>query len=247
MTTATLAPPAIVLDGLTRSYRSRAGRVDALRGITHAFPQGSLTAVMGPSGSGKSTLLQCAAGLDLPTSGQVIVGGHELGHLTEAALTRLRRDAMGFVFQSYNLLPALTAFDNVALPVRLAGRRVAHAEVARALTRVGLESQQRRRPAELSGGQQQRVAIARALVTRPAVVFADEPTGALDRTTGRQVLELLRSTVDEDGLTVVMVTHDPLAASYADRVLFLEDGILVGQLAGGTATQIAAAMSELER
>ncbi|AIY19015.1 ATP-binding cassette domain-containing protein [Pimelobacter simplex] len=247
MTTATLAAPAIVLDGVTRSYGSRAGRVDALRGVTHAFGAGTFTAIMGPSGSGKSTLLQCAAGLDRPTSGRVLVGGHDLVRLDEAALTRLRRSAMGFVFQAYNLLPALTAYDNVALPARLAGRRPPRGEVAAALTRVGLEAQQRRRPAELSGGQQQRVAIARALVTRPQVVYADEPTGALDRTTGRQVLELLRSTVDDEGLTVVMVTHDPVAASYADSVLFLEDGLLVGHLARGTAAQIAAAMSELER
>ncbi|MDQ6523218.1 ABC transporter ATP-binding protein [Nocardioides sp. LHD-245] len=247
MSTATLAPPAIVLDGVTRSYGSRAGRVDALRGVTHAFAPGSFTAIMGPSGSGKSTLLQCAAGLDRPTAGRVLVAGHDLGRLDEAALTRLRRSAMGFVFQAYNLLPALTSYDNVALPARLAGRRPARAEVAGALARVGLEAHQRRRPAELSGGQQQRVAIARALVTRPQVVYADEPTGALDRTTGRQVLELLRSTVDAEGLTVVMVTHDPLAASYADSVLFLEDGLVVGHLARGTAAQIAAAMSELER
>ncbi|KAB2812372.1 ABC transporter ATP-binding protein [Pimelobacter simplex] len=247
MTTATLAAPAIVLDGVTRSYGSRAGRVDALRGVTHAFGAGTFTAIMGPSGSGKSTLLQCAAGLDRPTSGRVLVGGHDLVRLDEAALTRLRRSAMGFVFQAYNLLPALTAYDNVALPARLAGRRPPRGEVAAALARVGLEAQQRRRPAELSGGQQQRVAIARALVTRPQVVYADEPTGALDRTTGRQVLELLRSTVDDEGLTVVMVTHDPVAASYADSVLFLEDGLLVGHLARGTAAQIAAAMSELER
>ncbi|MCR1786024.1 ABC transporter ATP-binding protein [Nocardioides carbamazepini] len=247
MSTATLAPPAIVLDGVARSYGSRAGRVDALRGVTHAFAPGSFTAIMGPSGSGKSTLLQCAAGLDRPTSGRVLVAGHDLGLLSEAALTRLRRDAMGFVFQAYNLLPALTAYDNVALPARLAGRRPPRDEVAAALTRVGLDTQQRRRPAELSGGQQQRVAIARALVTRPQVVYADEPTGALDRTTGRQVLELVRSTVDTEGLTVVMVTHDPVAASYADSVLFLADGLLVGHLARGTATQIAAAMNELER
>ncbi|WP_436697846.1 ABC transporter ATP-binding protein [Nocardioides sp. BYT-33-1] len=247
MSSTTLAPPAIVLDGVARSYGSRAGRVDALRGVTHAFAPGSFTAIMGPSGSGKSTLLQCAAGLDRPSAGRVLVGGHDLGRLDEAALTRLRRVAMGFVFQAYNLLPALTAYDNVALPARLAGRRPARGEVAAALTRVGLGEHQRRRPAELSGGQQQRVAIARALVTRPQVVYADEPTGALDRTTGRQVLELLRSTVDTEGLTVVMVTHDPLAASYADSVLFLEDGVVVGHLARGTAAQIAAAMSELER
>ncbi len=247
MTTATLAPPAVVLDGLARSYGSRSGRVDALRGVTHAFPSGTFTAIMGPSGSGKSTLLQCAAGLDRPTGGRVLLAGHDLGQLHEAALTRLRRSAMGFVFQAYNLLPALTVHDNVALPARLAGRRPGRAEVAAALARVGMDAYQRRRPAELSGGQQQRVAIARALVTRPHVLYADEPTGALDRGTGRQVLELLRSSVDEIGLTVAMVTHDPVAASYADEVLFLEDGLLVGRLTHGSAAQISAAMSELEK
>ncbi|WP_067432277.1 ABC transporter ATP-binding protein [Nocardioides jensenii] len=237
----------VILDGITRTYSSKAGKVHALRGVTHTFAPSSFTAVMGPSGSGKSTLLQCAAGLDRPTSGRVRVGGVDLAGLSEVGLTRLRRDTMGFVFQSYNLLPALTAHDNVALPLRLAGAAPGRSTVRQVLARVGLAELHHRRPSELSGGQQQRVSIARALVSRPHVVFADEPTGALDRSTGRQVLELLRSTVDTEGLTVVMVTHDPVAASYADSVLFLEDGQVVGNLVGADGAQIAAHMSELER
>ncbi|MCW2765845.1 MAG: putative transport system ATP-binding protein [Nocardioides sp.] len=238
---------AIALDGITRTYRSRSGDVHALRGVTHAFPRGSFTAVMGPSGSGKSTLLQVAAGLDRPTRGHVTIGGTPLTGLNETRLTQLRRTSMGFVFQAYNLLDALTAYDNVALPARLAGQRVDRAAVLGALEQVGLRDLAKRRPPELSGGQQQRVAIARALHTRPAVLFADEPTGALDRSSGRQVLELLRSLSDDQDQTVVMVTHDPLAASYAHGVLFLADGQVVGRLQHGDAAQIAAAMSELER
>ena len=238
---------AVALDGVTRIYRSRSGDVHALRGVTQAFPRGSFTAVMGPSGSGKSTLLQVAAGLDRPTQGEVTVAGTPLARLNQTELTQLRRSAMGFVFQAYNLLDALTAFDNVALPARLAGQRVDRAAVHHALEQVGLTGLAKRRPPELSGGQQQRVTIARALHTRPAVLFADEPTGALDRRSGRQVLELLRSLTDDHAQTVVMVTHDPLAASYAHGVLFLEDGQVVGRLDRADATTIAAAMSELER
>jgi len=238
---------AVALDGITRTYRSRAGDVHALRGVTHTFAQGSFTAVMGPSGSGKSTLLQIAAGLDRPSRGEVVVGSTPLGRLGETALTRLRRTSMGFVFQAYNLLDALSAYDNVALPGRLAGESVDRTAVLGALRAVGLEDKARRRPPELSGGQQQRVAIARALHARPKVLFADEPTGALDRSSGRQVLELLRRVADEQGQTVVMVTHDPLAASYAHGVLFLADGQIVGRLQNGDAAGIAAAMSELER
>ena len=249
--TQTLAEPrttsAVVLDGLTRTYRSRAGEVHALRGVTHCFEPGTFTAVMGPSGSGKSTLLQLAGGLDRPTSGRVVLAGTEITGLDETTLTRLRSRAMGFVFQSYNLLDALTVFDNVALPVRLAGRRVRRSAVLGALEQVGLASLARRRPPELSGGQQQRVAIARALHARPAVIFADEPTGALDRTNGRQVLGLLRALVDTHGLTTVMVTHDPVAAAYADSVLFLADGRVVGRVAGADANGIGATMTELER
>jgi putative ABC transport system ATP-binding protein len=237
---------AVALDGLTRSYRSKSGTVEALRGVTHAFRTGTFTAIMGPSGSGKSTLLQLAAGLDEPTSGRVSVGGTGLGGLNQTELTKLRRTTMGFVFQSYNLLDALTAYDNVALPARLAGQGVDRAAVLDALDRVGLRELARRRPPELSGGQQQRVAIARALHTRPRVLFADEPTGALDRASGRAVLGLLRTTADA-GQTVVMVTHDPLAASYADEVLFLADGLIVGRLRHADAGQIATAMSELEQ
>jgi putative ABC transport system ATP-binding protein len=238
---------AVALDGITRTYRSRAGDVHALRGITHTFPSGSFTAVMGPSGSGKSTLLQVAAGLDRPTRGEVVLGGMPLGPLNETALTRLRRSSMGFVFQAYNLLDALTAYDNVALPARLAGLRVDRAAVLAALHEVGLDDRVRRRPPELSGGQQQRVAIARALHAQPDVLFADEPTGALDRSSGRQVLELLRAASDDHGQTVVMVTHDPLAASYAHSVLFLADGQIVGRVENADATRIAAVMTELER
>ncbi|MBB3045127.1 ABC transporter ATP-binding protein [Nocardioides soli] len=239
--------PAVLLDGVTRTYRSRAGEVHALRGVTHAFERGTFTAVMGPSGSGKSTLLQVAAGLDRPTRGDVRIGGKPLGPMSQTALTRMRRTSMAFVFQSYNLLDALSAADNVALPARLAGRRVDRDAVRHALGQVGLAEQARRRPAELSGGQQQRVAIARALHLQPEVLFADEPTGALDRASGRQVLQLLRSLSDEQGQTVVMVTHDPLAASYAHGTLFLADGQVVGRLDRADANQIAAAMSELER
>ena len=239
--------PAVLLDGVTRTYRSRAGEVHALRGVTHAFERGTFTAVMGPSGSGKSTLLQVAAGLDRPTRGDVRIGGKPLGPMSQTALTRMRRTSMAFVFQSYNLLDALSAADNVALPARLAGRRVDRDAVRHALGQVGLAEQARRRPPELSGGQQQRVAIARALHLRPEVLFADEPTGALDRASGRQVLQLLRSLSDEQGQTVVMVTHDPLAASYAHGTLFLADGQVVGRLDRADANQIGAAMSELER
>jgi len=238
---------AVALDGVTRAYRSRAGDVPALAGVTHAFARGSFTAVMGPSGSGKSTLLQIAAGLDRPTRGEVLLAGRPLGRLDETELTRLRRTSMAFVFQAYNLLDALTAYENVALPVRLAGGRVDREAVLSALRQVGLEEKARRRPPELSGGQQQRIAIARALHARPEVLFADEPTGALDRASGRQVLELLRAASDEHGQTVVMVTHDPLAASYAHSTLFLADGRVVGRLDRADATRIAAAMSELER
>ncbi|MBA2954827.1 ATP-binding cassette domain-containing protein [Nocardioides sp. MAH-18] len=238
---------AVTLDGITRTYKSRAGEVHALRGVTHTFVRGSFTAIMGPSGSGKSTLLQVAAGLDRPTRGAVAVGGRPLGRLDQTALTKLRRTSMGFVFQSYNLLDALTAYDNVALPARLAGQPVRRDAVLGALQQVGLDGLARRRPPELSGGQQQRVAIARALHSSPDVLFADEPTGALDRSSGRQVLELLRSVADEQGQTVVMVTHDPLAASYAHSTLFLADGQVVGRLDRADATRIAAFMSELER
>ena len=238
---------AVTLDGVSRTYKSRAGDVHALRGITHTFLRGTFTAVMGPSGSGKSTLLQVAAGLDRPTQGEVVVGDVALGRLKETELTKLRRTSMAFVFQAYNLLDALTVFDNVALPARLAGRHVDRAAVLEVLRQVDLLEKAKRRPPELSGGQQQRVAIARALHMQPDVLFADEPTGALDRASGRRVLELLREASDARGQTVVMVTHDPLAASYAHGALFLGDGQVVGRLDRADAVTIAATMSELER
>jgi putative ABC transport system ATP-binding protein len=238
--------PAVVLDRITKTYRSKAGGVPALRDVTYAFPRGSFTAVMGPSGSGKSTLLQCAAGLDKPTSGRVLLGDTDLGRLNAVRLTKLRRARMGFVFQAYNLLPALSAYDNVALPLRLAGAKPQRGEIRDVLRRVGLDGLGRRRPAELSGGQQQRVAVARALATEPEVLFADEPTGALDTGTSRQVMGLLRDATDQAGQTVVMVTHDPSAAAYADDVVFLEDGVIAGSLRDANAGEIAAVMSRLE-
>ncbi len=233
---------AIRLDKVTRTY----GPVTALDGVSLSFPAGTFTAVMGPSGSGKSTLLQCAAGLDRPTSGSVTVGGTELTGLSERRLTLLRRERVGFVFQAFNLLPSLTAEQNVALPLRLAGRRVPKARLRQALQQVGLTDRARHRPSQLSGGQQQRVALARALITRPEVLFGDEPTGALDTQTGREVLGLLRGMVDREGQTVVMVTHDPVAAAYADRVVFLVDGRVHGELTGPGAEAVAARMTRLE-
>ncbi|GAA3387925.1 ABC transporter ATP-binding protein [Cryptosporangium minutisporangium] len=237
---------AAALHGVRKVYRTRSQRVTALDGVTLTFPTGTFTAVMGPSGSGKSTLLQCAAGLDSPTEGTVEVAGVLVDKLNETQRTLLRRDRIGFVFQSFNLLPSLTAAQNVELPLRLARRRPSAAQIGDALAAVGLAERARHRPTELSGGQQQRVAIARALISRPAVLFADEPTGALDSTTSREVLTLLRGLVDQDRQTVVMVTHDPIAASYADRAVFLADGRVVGELAAPTADAVAARLAHLE-
>ncbi|MEV0197972.1 ABC transporter ATP-binding protein [Nonomuraea sp. NPDC050691] len=233
----------VELTSVTKQY---AHGVTALDDVTIAFRTGTFTAVMGPSGSGKSTLLQCAAGLDRPTSGQVTVDGRDLSGLTDKQLTLLRRDRIGFVFQAFNLLPSLTATQNVGLPLRLAGRRPDPELVRQSLAAVGLAGRAGHRPAEMSGGQQQRVAIARALVTRPAVLFADEPTGALDANTSREVLHLLRTLVDRHAQTIVMVTHDPVAASYADRVVFLADGRVYGELADPTAELVATRMLQLE-
>ncbi|MFF0378037.1 ABC transporter ATP-binding protein [Actinoplanes missouriensis] len=231
---------AVELTAVTRRYGAGERAVTALDAIDATFRAGTFTAVMGPSGSGKSTLLHCAAGLDRVTSGDVRIDGTTVTGLSERALTRLRRDRVGFVFQAFNLVPALTAAQNVALPLRLAGRRPAAGEVTAALAEVGLDGRAGHRPSELSGGQQQRVAIARALVTRPAVLFADEPTGALDATSGAEVLRLLRSAVDRHGRTVVMVTHDPYAAAHADRVLFLADGRVVDELTGPADAEVIA-------
>jgi putative ABC transport system ATP-binding protein len=241
----TRAEQAVVLHAVTKVYRSRGGTVAALREVTRSFPAGSFTAVMGPSGSGKSTLLQCAAGLDRPTSGRIRVAGHDLGGLSETRLTMLRRERIGFVFQAFNLLPSLTAEMNVALPLRLAGRRPGRRQIRDALAAVGLDGRAGHRPAELSGGQQQRVAIARALVTRPEVIFADEPTGALDSAAGREVLSLLRGLADREGRTVIMVTHDPDAAARADQVVFLADGRLSGELDAPTPASVAARVADL--
>jgi putative ABC transport system ATP-binding protein len=240
---------AVQLWSLRKVYGAGAGAVTALDDVTVGFPRGTLTAVMGPSGSGKSTLLQCAAGLDRPTAGKVVVDETDLGTLDENALTLLRRRRIGFVFQAFNLIASLTAAQNVALPLRLGGHRPTRADVLTALAEVGLGDRADHRPSELSGGQQQRVAIARALITRPAVVFADEPTGALDTRTSREVLGLLRMVVDQHRQTVVMVTHDPVAAAYANRVVFLEDGRFVEELLAGPGfgpAAIATRMAELE-
>ncbi|RIQ21373.1 ABC transporter ATP-binding protein [Jiangella rhizosphaerae] len=236
---------AVRLTDLHKVYGKRDNQVVALDGVTTRFGRGTFTAIMGPSGSGKSTLLQCAAGLDQPTSGSVLLEDHELSELNETELTKLRRDRIGFVFQSFNLLPVLTVRQNVTLPLRLAGRKPARSRVTSVLEQVGLAERSRHRPAELSGGQQQRVAIARALITEPAVIFADEPTGALDTGTARGVLGLLRHAARTAGQTIVMVTHDPVAASYADRVLFLADGRLAGELHSPTAKAVAERMTRL--
>jgi putative ABC transport system ATP-binding protein len=235
----------VQVEALVRVFGRGDGAVRALDGVTLGFDRGTFTAVMGPSGSGKSTLLQLAAGLDRATSGRARLGELDLGELGERALARLRRERIGFVFQSFNLLGALTAAQNVALPSRLAGRRLTRGAVAEALDRVGLADRGGHRPAELSGGQQQRVAIARALVGQPDVVFADEPTGALDTRSGREVLGLLRRTVDDGGRTLVMVTHDPSAAAWADRVVFMADGRLAGELLAPSAEAVAERLTAL--
>jgi putative ABC transport system ATP-binding protein len=242
---ASASAPAVALHEVRKVHGRGEGAVVALDGVSAALSPGSFTAIMGPSGSGKSTLLNVAAGLDRPTSGSVALGGTALEQLSERRLTILRRERIGFVFQAFNLLPSLTVAQNIALPLRLDGRHLQQSRVREAAARVGLENRLRYRPAQLSGGQQQRVAIARALVTRPEVVFADEPTGALDTRTGREVLELLREIVDADGRTVVMVTHDPSAAAWADRVILLADGRLAGILDDPVPDEVAERLAHL--
>jgi putative ABC transport system ATP-binding protein len=237
--------PAVALHDVRKVYGRGEGAIAALDGVSVALAAGSFTAVMGPSGSGKSTFLNVAAGLDRPTAGTVMLGEMDLAQLSERRLTILRRERIGFVFQAFNLLPSLTVAQNIALPLRLDGRRTPRSTVREVAARVGIETRLRHRPAQLSGGQQQRVAIARALVTRPEVVFADEPTGALDTRTGHDVLALLREVVDQDRHTVVMVTHDPVAAAYADRVILLADGRLAGTLVAPSADDVAEQLAHL--
>jgi putative ABC transport system ATP-binding protein len=230
---------------LTRRYGSGEAAVDALRGVSLDIQGGALTAVMGASGSGKSTLMHILAGLDRPTSGSVAVAGTDLAGLNDAQMTRLRREHVGFVFQFFNLLPMLTAEENILLPLSLAGRDADPDLLAELLRRTGLADRRTHRPSELSGGQQQRVAIARALVSRPTVVFADEPTGNLDSATGAEILELLREAVETFGQTTVMVTHEARAASIADRILFLADGEIVKELGRSEQHDILAALEEI--
>ena len=230
---------------LTRVYGEGETAVHALRGVSLEIPQGDLTAVMGPSGSGKSTLMHILAGLDQPTSGDVSIAGTAIGKLGDSDLTRLRRRHIGFVFQFFNLLPMLTAEENILLPLSIAGEKPEDGFFEELLRNVGLTDRRSHRPSELSGGQQQRVAIARALVSRPTVVFADEPTGNLDSKTGSEILELLRHSVEEYGQTTVMVTHEPRAAAIADRVLLLADGEIVKELPRSTQPEILAALEAI--
>jgi putative ABC transport system ATP-binding protein len=247
MSITTLQPgiPTVELGGVTKTYGSGDGVVRALDDVSLGFEAGTFTAIMGPSGSGKTTLLQCAAGLDRPDRGTVRIGATELAGLGERRLAQLRRRSVGFVFQSFNLLPSLTATQNVILPLRLAGEHPRGRVARNALARVGLGDRAGQRPAQLSGGQQQRVAIARALVAEPEVIFADEPTGALDTSSARDVLVMLRDATDRDGRTLVMVTHDPVAAAIADRVVFLADGRIVDELSAPRAATVADRMTEL--
>ena len=233
-------------EDVTRRYGQGATAVDALRGVSLAVTAGELVAVMGPSGSGKSTLMHILAGLDKPTSGSVSIAGTEITTLDDGKITHLRRKHIGFVFQFFNLLPMLTAEENVVLPLSIAGGKPESHWLEELLGETGLIDRRKHRPSELSGGQQQRVAIARALVTRPTIVFADEPTGNLDSKTGGEILELLRQSVNAYGQTTVMVTHEPRAAAIADRVLFLADGLIVQERRGATASEVLDVISSLD-
>jgi putative ABC transport system ATP-binding protein len=235
----------VAADAVTRRYGEGETAVDALRGISLDVAQGALTAVMGPSGSGKSTLMHILAGLDKPTTGTVRVAGTEITTLKDSDLTKLRRRHIGFVFQFFNLLPMLTAEENITLPLSIAGDKPDDAFFRDLIDKVGLADRLHHRPSELSGGQQQRVAIARALVSRPTVLFADEPTGNLDSATGGEILELMRDSVDSYGQTTVMVTHEARAAAIADRILFLADGLIVRDLPGATQHEVLRTMEEL--
>ena len=237
--------PAARCDDLVKIYGEGDASVRALDQVSVGFAPGQFSAIMGPSGSGKSTLMHCMAGLDQITSGQVYVGDVELSSLNDKELTRLRRDKIGFIFQAYNLVPTLSAAENITLPMDIAGRKPDQPWVDRLIDTVGLRARLTHRPSELSGGQQQRVAAARALASRPAIVFADEPTGNLDSRASAEVLEFLRTSVAEFGQTVVMVTHDPVAASYSERVVFLADGRIVDEMAGPTAERVLDRMKDL--
>jgi putative ABC transport system ATP-binding protein len=238
---------AVTAASLTRTYGEGGSAVHALRGVSLEVPEGQFTAVMGPSGSGKSTLMHLLAGLDTPDAGSVRIAGEDITRMSDRELTRLRRRHIGFVFQSFNLLPTLSAQENVLLPLAIAGRKPEPEAVDALMERMGLAERRDHKPAQLSGGQQQRVAVARALVTRPTVLFADEPTGNLDSAAGADVLSLLRDAVDLDGQTTVMVTHDSRAAAIADRVLFLADGRIVADLEGPTEESILAALKDATR
>jgi putative ABC transport system ATP-binding protein len=236
--------PAVAATAVTRRYGDGESAVDALRGVTLEVPAGQFTAVMGASGSGKSTLMHLLAGLDTPSSGTVEIGGEDITTMSDKQLTKLRRKHIGFVFQQFNLLPTLTAEENILLPLSIAGRKPEKGDLEALIARVGLEDRRRHRPSEMSGGQQQRVAIARALISSPTVLFADEPTGNLDSASGGEILALLREAVELDGQTTLMVTHDPRAAATADRVVFIADGRIVADLVEPTEADVLAAVKE---
>ena len=233
------SPVIIRAEGLTKVFRTGGEETHALRGVDISFAPASITALMGPSGSGKSTLLYNLAGLDTPTSGRSMLLGTDIAALNRAQLAEFRRDHVGFIFQQYNLIPSITVFENVALPARLAKRKVDPAQIRRTIAEVGLEGRENRMPSQLSGGQQQRVAIARVMASQPAIVFADEPTGALDTATGAAVLALLQRAVRQYGQCVVMATHDPTVAAQCDRVVFLRDGAVVSQMTAPTSEGVA--------
>lgn len=241
-----LVAPAARAVSVVKSYGSGETKVTALDGVSYDFPRNEFTAIMGPSGSGKSTLMHTMAGLDSFDAGSVLIGDTDLAGLSEKELTQLRRDRLGFIFQSFNLVPTLTAAENITLPANIAGKGVDEEWYAEITERLGLAKRLNHRPSELSGGQQQRVACARALVSRPEIIFGDEPTGNLDSNSSREVLEILRTAVDRDDQTVVIVTHDARAASYADRVVFLADGNIVDELLNPTIERVLATMNGIE-